>query len=248
MNEYFRKQTETVVLSFLANAQDVTLFRTPGNIGDRLILAGVKSLLSGTPYQQHDLIDAHELQGDVAIICGSGGFCRPFHRMPRLIAPVEAGFRRVLILPSSFDLAEPSVLSWIKQTRSTVMARDVVSFEAIAPHCNAIMGIDMACFCDLRPFRRAGFGVLDAFRTDHESRLPLQPPLNRDISLTCSSLDAWLETIARHERVRTDRAHVMVAAALMGKRVQAWESSYHKVAGIAAAAGLDVEIMEGAPC
>jgi exopolysaccharide biosynthesis predicted pyruvyltransferase EpsI len=33
--------------------------------------------------------------------------------------------------------------------------------------------------------------------------------------------------------VKTDRAHVMIAAALLGKVVEYWTSSYHKVPSIA---------------
>jgi hypothetical protein len=33
--------------------------------------------------------------------------------------------------------------------------------------------------------------------------------------------------------VKTDRAHVMIAAALLGKVVDYWTSSYHKVPSIA---------------
>jgi hypothetical protein len=71
--------------------------------------------------------------------------------------------------------------------------------------------------------------VLTAFRTDAEA-IPTSLPLdNNDISRTCESLDEWLWTIARHATVRTDRAHVAIAAALLGKQVEYRPSSYHKL-------------------
>ena len=72
-----------------------------------------------------------------------------------------------------------------------------------------------------------------SYRTDPESLgLPI-PDDNNDISQTCESLDEWLWTIARHAAVETDRAHVLIAAALLGKRVDYRASSYHKVPAIA---------------
>ena len=72
-----------------------------------------------------------------------------------------------------------------------------------------------------------------SYRTDKESVLSVVPESNLDISYACNSLDEWLWTIARHAAVKTDRAHVMIAAALLGKRVDYWTSSYHKVPSIA---------------
>ena len=72
-----------------------------------------------------------------------------------------------------------------------------------------------------------------AYRTDRESALSVTPEGNHDISRLCSSLADWLWTIARHAHVKTDRAHVMIAAALLGKDVDYWTSSYHKVPSIA---------------
>ena len=51
-----------------------------------------------------------------------------------------------------------------------------------------------------------------SYRTDEESVLSVIPESNHDISRSCSSLDEWLWTIARHAVVKTDRAHVMIAA------------------------------------
>ena len=59
------------------------------------------------------------------------------------------------------------------------------------------------------------------------------PNDNVDISAQSPSLDAWLWTIARHERIRTDRAHVMIAAAMLDKTVEVRPSSTHKVPAIA---------------
>jgi len=58
------------------------------------------------------------------------------------------------------------------------------------------------------------------------------PEDNRDISSECDTLDEWLWTISRHDLIRTDRAHVAIAAAMLGKTVECRPTSYHKVPGI----------------
>jgi hypothetical protein len=114
-----------------------------------------------------------------------------------------------------------------------VFAREETSFKQIRNLCNADLALDCAFFFDFELYKRSdGDGVLNAFRTDPEAAPGLIPPNNNDISQTCESLDEWLWTIARHTTVRTDRAHVTIAAAMLGKRVEYRPSIYHKVPAI----------------
>ncbi len=111
-------------------------------------------------------------------------------------------------------------------------------YETIKDLCNADLAYDCAFFFDFRPFKRAGKGVLTAFRTDKGSQGPsFHKTLdsNRDISKSCKNLKEWIKIIADHEKVRTDRAHVMIAAAMLGKRVfyRSYKAFPHKVSGIA---------------
>jgi hypothetical protein len=55
---------------------------------------------------------------------------------------------------------------------------------------------------DYRPYLRQGEGCLVAYRTDAESVRSAVPESNYDISRSCSSLDEWLWTIARHAIVK----------------------------------------------
>ncbi len=246
------QSTRDTLRTEIAGTKEVALFRTPGNLGDQLIHAGVKALLAqlGIRHTQMHISEAASAEeGDVALVNGSGGWCHPHHLMPTLIAPVEARYRRVIVLPSSFDVTEPSVAQWLDRTRSLVMARERVSYDGIVSRCRAVLGVDSAFFFNFSSFQRPGGGTLDAFREDEESRFQRgrRPKFNIDVSASCASLDEWLETIARCSLVRTDRCHVMIAAAMMGKAVQAWESSYHKLAAIARTMGLQVQMQQGGP-
>jgi exopolysaccharide biosynthesis predicted pyruvyltransferase EpsI len=223
------------ILGLVADASNVTFIRHRGNIGDDLIHAGTRRLLSDIPHREVGTWDLRDAHGDTALITGSGGWCIPFHhQLPQALPVIEERFRRVIILPSTFDLAEPIVREALQRTKALVFARERESYEQIRHICNADIGHDCAFFFDFAPYRRRGDGHLLAYRTDAESIRAALPVGNNDVSVSCFGLDHWLWTIARHDTVETDRAHVMIAAAMLGKRVTYSGTNYHKVPAIAA--------------
>ncbi|MEA2436383.1 MAG: hypothetical protein QOF65_939 [Thermoleophilaceae bacterium] len=223
------------ILEEIGEPPDLTVVRGVGNRGDDLIWAGTRELLADHIYREVDLSGLCAAAGHTVVLCGGGAWCRPFHDlMPRALAIAELRFERVIVLPSSFDPSEDEVREALSQTRATVFARERESYRRITSLCHASIAHDCAFFFDFTAWLRDGQGTLNAFRTDPEARAgSTLPPRNDDISLTASSLDHWLEAIASHETVRTDRAHVMIAGALLGKRVEFASSSYHKLDGIA---------------
>ena len=222
------------ILRLIAGAPSVTFFRHRGNIGDDLIHAGTRHLLADIPYREVGTWDMQDAHGHTALITGSGGWCIPFHhQLPLALPRIEERFERVIILPSTFDLVEPSVREVLQKTKALVFARERTSYEQIRQVCDADIGHDCAFFFDFRPYQRSGSGHLTAYRTDAGSARADLPPGNDDISVACFGLDHWLWTIARHATVATDRAHVMIAAALLGKHVEYHGTNYHKVPAIA---------------
>jgi GT2 family glycosyltransferase/exopolysaccharide biosynthesis predicted pyruvyltransferase EpsI len=221
------------LLRAVDGAQDVTFIRGYGNIGDHLIYAGTRRLLAGFSSREVSILGLEGVTGHTALISGGGAWCRPYHDMTQYLPIIESQFDRVVILPSSFDLSEESVRQALAATRALVFAREPISYQQIRSLCRADIAHDCAFFFDYSPFVRAGQGTLIAYRSDNESVTGSLPEGNDDISVSCESLDQWLWTIARHQTVKTDRAHVMIAAALLGKRVDYKASSYHKVPSIA---------------
>ena len=228
------EQSRRDILHEIGDADDLTFVRNLGNLGDHLIWAGTRELLGGHIYREIGVDEVAGARGHTALIAGGGAFTRLYAWMPRLLAVAERRFERVILLPSSFDLTDDRVQRSLSRTHATVFAREADSYERISSLCDARLAHDCAFFFDFAPFRRNGHGVLNSFRTDPESLGAIQlPDDNDDISVTATGLRHWLETIAAHATVRTDRAHVMIAAALLGKRVEYVPNSYHKVQAIA---------------
>lgn len=241
------------LLREISGSPDVTFVsHLLGNMGDYLIHAGTRQLLSGTFYEEarfrwskEAIVSGHRrgadirglrgVRGHTALVTGGGGWCGPFHRtMPTVLPLIERRFEKVIVLPSSVDTSVVKVRKALARTNALVFARERESYRQLQELCKTDIAHDCAFFFDFGPYRRRGKGLLTAYRTDAESTSHGEtPPGNNDVSVSCKSLDEWLWTIARHEVVETDRAHVMIAAAMLGKKVRYHASNYHKVPAIA---------------
>lgn len=76
-----------------------------------------------------------------------------------------------------------------------------------------------------------GKGVLNAFRSDKETKLKSFPISNNDISYNgyaTKPLDEFIAVLQQYTQVNTDRLHVAIGATLLGKQVQLFPNSYHK--------------------
>ena len=235
------------LLGSLEGADDITVIRSHGNVGDQLIHAGMRRLLRGFEYKEVGLQQLYGARGQLAVVTGGGAWCAPYHNLPRYLPRIEKQFERVVVFPSSFDTSVKSVRDALAASRALVFAREHVSYEQIQTLCRAELAHDTAFFFDLEPYRRPGRGTLLAFRTDRESLTNSVPPGNLDLSVACETLDEFLWLIARHEVVQTDRAHVMIAAALLGKEVRYTPSSYHKLPALVASSlrGYTVSPLDG---
>lgn len=234
------------LLREVTGAPDVTFIRGHGNVGDRLIHAGTRRLLAGIPYKEVAVSQRKDddegaivrglggARGHTALITGSGAWCRPWSvLMPELLRIVERRFERVIVLPSTVDTSVEEVRNALAGTKALFFARERESYRQLQGLCETDIAHDCAFFFDFGPYKLRGEGLLTAFRRDADSNLDELPPSNDDISISCRSLDEWLWKIARHETVETDRAHVMIAAAMLGKKIGYRATNYHKVPAIA---------------
>jgi GT2 family glycosyltransferase len=247
------EESRARLLEAIGEAPELTFVRGEGNRGDELIWAGTRELLEDHVYREIGLEELGSATGETALIAGGGAWCRPYHElMPRVLAVAELRFERVIVLPSSYDSDDDEVRAALNRTRAVVFAREPESLRRITGLCDARLAHDCAFFFPWQDAAPAapGQGTLNAFRTDRERAGLLELPAdNDDISATSPDLDAWLATISAHEHVRTDRAHVMIAAAMLGRSVEWAPSSTSKVASIAESAlsGFPVRRMRLAP-
>lgn len=237
-------ESRRALLDAIGPTPEMSLVRPFGNAGDELIWAGTRELLRGHVYREIGIDQLASASGELAVLSGGGAWSRRYNEMmPEALAIAELRFERVIVLPSTFEVSEDRVRAALERTNATVFAREAESFDQIRGLCRAKLAHDCAFFADYSAYDSPGEGELNAFREDGE-RLGSRaiPPDNVDISSTAESLEDWLRVIERHEVVNTDRAHVMIAAAMMGKRVGYAPSSYFKVEAIADFALRDFDV------
>ncbi|HEV7484850.1 MAG TPA: glycosyltransferase [Thermoanaerobaculia bacterium] len=238
---------EAVAPAGLTLLRPITLIRGIGNVGDQLIAAGARRLLAGVRYDEVSIEEAVRSRGETAVLMGSGGWCASFHEvMPAALEALEKRYPRVTVLPSSFDVSVPAVRRALGRSKAAIFARERESYRQIETLCDAHLALDTAFFFDFAGYIVPGSGVLHAYRGDAEAsgHSPVHRD-NLDISTALGSLDEWLWAIARAAEVHTDRAHVMIAAAMLGKQVEIHPSTSHKVMAIADYALMDFDVHPG---
>ena len=230
------EKSRRTILQYIDTAQDIVFFHGWGNIGDKLIYWGIKDLLQDIPYRQLDMRRLGQESGHTAIISGSGGWSKHFNKLPRFLPEIFDRFQQVLILPSSYDINVPLIRETLTRYDAIYFARELISYNNIKNICRAELAYDCAFYYDYTPFiYPKGQGILNAFREDAASIWGSgQPVDNIDISKVCEHLPGWLKLISKHEMVRTDRLHVMIGSAMLGKIVEYTPAYDHKVPGVAA--------------
>lgn len=211
------------------------LVDTVGNTGDMLIREGTRQMLSdaGLAWETETAaLTLADVSAKTLLVRGSGGFDRLFNKfMPDVVLRASRLYRRVVILPSSFDPRETVVKQCLVEGNVIAIAREMRSCEAIAPFGHGRVSIDCALYhrrftpeASLDSTGVAGGEMLLALRRDKGSPLKSlmlepNPDVNDDISLSVHGVDPWLDRIAAAGTVVTDRLHVAVAAVLLGRKV-----------------------------
>ncbi len=233
--ERIRRSREEL-LGFLGRQGDLCFYDDPaGNVGDALIREGSQHLLAGggIPFERVTAVDGvPDSPRRTLLVRGSGGWDRVFHSfMPQLVIGASRRFRRVVILPSKFDPREPIVHECLSRENVVAIAREESSWRAVARYPGSFAAVDCAVYHErfapvlsgAREFA-PGSGTLLALRENKGSLLAARglrpdPSANEDISLRDIGLAEWLDRIERSGLVVTDRLHVAVAAALLGRQV-----------------------------
>jgi len=218
----------------------VWILPNPGNCGDGLIWLGLLELCRQFDVDVVEVQHPYPVRGETLLVPAAGNLGAPYHGIPDLLRPYLDSFARVVILPCSVDLSEPSVERFLRELPAhvTVFARERYSLAqlrfAVADASRVHLDGDLAFEYDFAPWKAEGSGVLHAFRTDDESLGRPLPADNIDVSTFGSAGDGeLLPRLLRHvEEVHTDRAHVAICAAMLGKTTHVYPGSYHKVRGI----------------
>lgn len=224
----------------------ILFFVLAGNYGDSLIREGSERFFKhyGFVYSICNLRPVYRGKVSVAEVIASTGFRFPVavfngggalnahYRQGVRIAEIARQFDRSVILPSTIalDLREIDL-----PDSTTIFVRDRFESQAAVP--DAQFCHDMAFFLGCTDFGLpVGHGAGRLFRRDKEradGTRRVWP--NLDISKRGNAMapvDGFLRKIASFQEVYTDRLHVGIAAALLGRETHLYSNDYFKIRAI----------------
>ena len=232
-----RKQPLVSLLKELTQQDSIIdVFIPGGNKGDGLIYQGAYTLFSrfGIEINTFDKVSQMPKTSETLIILGSGGFSKNYHTMVDIIPKLITNYQMNYIFPSTFDLSFTPVKEFISNIPENVVifCREKISYEAVKKLLNrerVFLDHDTAFHLDYTPWIKRSDGLINAFRIDKESSKIDIPEDNIDISN--GFYHQWkelLDEISKYSEVNTNRAHVSIAAAKMGKITNIYPSNYFK--------------------
>lgn len=227
-------------LGAIAGGRPFVFLLNPGNWGDSLIRAGAEAFLHhyGFRYERASLRDFRHRKVSVESLCAKlghadpvllfngNGMMKPGNGRLEELARLTRRFSTSIFLPATYSVGPgaydfPATCHYF--VRDEMQSR---AFLPDAPFCH-----DMAFFLS-PPDPGPGKGVGYMFRRDAEApREQLIPRGNVDISRkgkTDTPIDGFLAHVARFQTVHTNRLHVGIAAALLGRRTFLYANDYGK--------------------
>lgn len=228
----------------IIQGRPVVFFINPGNWGDSLIREGAEAFLTHngvtyTAFRFKDIIKRRKTLAQikaqmghpdpVMIYNGNGAFTSHYD-IGKTIAKLTTEFGTSIVLPSTFA-AEADAL--FAGTQAHLFVRDKFESQSNAPgvpFCH-----DMAFFLDAPtvPITR-GTGLF--MRRDTEA-VGAGGEVKGNVDLSKkgrahSSVDKFWKRIGAFEEIHTDRLHVGIAGALLGRRVHLYANNYFKIRAI----------------
>ncbi len=210
----------------------------PGNRGDGLIHMGGRQILRDLGIGFKEIYYPQSAEGDVLLIYGCGAFGRNFNQMSDFILQYLDKFSAFIIMPSTFDLVSKKVRRFVDcfDNRFVVFCRDSVSYDSIRnarPEFRALhLNHDLAFYAPLTPWqKRKAQGTVGIFRDDVE-RCLYRPSLDLEGRDICQGRECepeiMLDYVSQYSEIHTDRCHVAITGARLGKRVFLYPGNYFK--------------------
>jgi exopolysaccharide biosynthesis predicted pyruvyltransferase EpsI len=216
----------------------------PGNAGDSMIAFATLKLFEdlGLDFSIDKFNKKYD--GDVLVYGGGGNLTDKYDSLRNFL---WKNYRKneILILPHTICHCTPLLKALGPNVK--IIAREKVSFNYIKTHMkhpeNALLSDDMAFHIDnLDAYKnQPHIGTCNAFRLDAEKTNIKIPEPNKDVSTNFSrgqntqnkdhiaiSTDNMFSYLCKFTEINTNRLHVSIAGALLGRKVNLYPNSYYK--------------------
>jgi len=211
----------------------IDFFRFPGNYGDSLIWHGTKRLLLSLNISECCVDISSPKYNDVLFIDGGGNLVDYYSDVRDFLIKKPTLYSEIVILPHTiFGEKQIEILNNLS-SKLTVFCREKISAKFLGDkltHGKVYLWHDCAFYNEFSQIL-VGNGVLNAFRSDNESILNALPESNNDLShngYATKPLDELIGILQKYAQVNTDRLHIAIGSALLGKQVKLFPNSYYK--------------------
>jgi exopolysaccharide biosynthesis predicted pyruvyltransferase EpsI len=243
---------ETDINGFLKQytGKEVVYCANPGNAGDALIAHATFQLFEKLNIKLQ-IIRHEEIVHDKIIFYAGGGNLveGKYENAYYFINNNFRQNREIILLPHTVHGYDELLLS---AKNLTIFCREKISYQNLAaigfPSERLFLAHDMAFLLSKTEFQdylMNGKGTANCYRTDKESARPFDMPNdNRDISLSWNG-ELWhrpdfaknvthslASYLSAFETVKTDRLHVAILAAIIGKKVVLYPNNYFKIKAV----------------
>lgn len=212
----------------------VDFYRFSGNYGDSLIYHGTKTLLNELNIHINFVEIDSGISNDILFIDGGGNFVDEYDDVYNFLVKKHRMYKKIVLLSHTIGGERQSKLIQSLGSNVTIFCREKVTYEFVKKNATKVecyLWHDCAFYNDLTNYSRFGEGILNSFRVDVESNKKELPNDNEDISYDgwcMKPLQEFLGKIQKYGEIRTDRLHVAIASAMLGKRVLFYSNSYYK--------------------
>lgn len=218
----------------MAGDRRVIFSPSKGNWGDGLINYGTRQFFAFFGIEFEELnksslqtdLNEEKFRDEVVVLGGGGAWSRNFNGARRVTEQIAEQAKSVVVLPTTYDLAA------VDADNVVYFARDRYNSCDKVPH--AFFCHDMALFADLavaEPSNRVW--RLFAMRDDREGHgIGKLVSNNFDISRLGDGdyrfVDPLFNIVNNFKLVCTDRMHVAIVGAMLGRKVMLVEGNYAK--------------------
>ncbi len=243
-------ETDLAVFLKKYSGKQVVYCANPGNAGDALIAHATFTLFAKLDIRP-EIIKHEEIVRDKIIFYAGGGNLVE-GKYKNAFNFIRNNYRQnheIILLPHTVHGYDELLLS---AKNLTIICREKTSYQNLSaigfPSERLLLAHDMAfqlAKTEFQEYRCTGEGTANCFRTDQESSKVFDIPKdNLDISLSWNG-DLWHRPdfaknvthslacyLSAFETVQTDRLHIAILVAIMGKKVFLYPNNYYKIKAV----------------
>ena len=235
------------IYEFLKSLQGQKIKYVPngGNAGDDLIAYATLQIFRELKLDFEMCVPWDQFNGDL-LIYGGGGSLIHNYTFSREFLERNYKHNKIIVLPHTVN-CHHDVLNKLP-ANTTIITREETSYNYVKKHMNhpenVFISDDMAFHTKgVELYKEEkGIGECNAFRLDSERTNIKVPENNKDVSTDFMCCVKWMSPeqridvssdnlfsyLCKFNEINTNRLHISIAGALLGKKVNFYPNSYYK--------------------